>query len=76
MNIGKPKYHNMEPDGLGNNKILTDYAQKPPWTLNTAYVIVRYKIGHVFWAHGQQELGVLSFTCGPQAASRMYHERF
>ena len=31
--IGKPKYHNMEPVGLGNTKILTDYAQKSPRTL-------------------------------------------
>ena len=32
-NKENPKYHNMQLVGLGNTRILTDYAQKPPWTL-------------------------------------------
>jgi hypothetical protein len=38
LKIGKkkPKNHNMSPDGLGNTGILTDYAQKSPWTLHSA----------------------------------------
>ena len=33
INEGKPNDRNVSLVGLGNTRILTDYAQKPPWTL-------------------------------------------
>ena len=33
INEEKLKDHNMQPVGLGNTRILTDYSQKSPWTL-------------------------------------------